>query len=79
VILEGEVVVEAPEGSRELGPGSLVGERAMFAADGTRTARVQATSAVRVLAVDRSGFERLCADEPDLARRLDSAASTDPA
>jgi CRP-like cAMP-binding protein len=74
VILEGEVVVEAPEGTRELGAGALVGERAMFSADGTRSARVRAASGIRVLAVDRKGFEKLCVDEPDLARRLDAAA-----
>jgi CRP-like cAMP-binding protein len=79
LILEGDVVVEAPEGTRELGAGALVGERAMFSVDGTRTARVRAASDLRVLAVDRSGFEQLCADEPDLARRLDSAAGADPA
>jgi CRP-like cAMP-binding protein len=70
VILEGTVVVEAPEGERELGPGSVVGERAMFSEDGLRTARVQATSPVRVVAVDRTAFDRLCADDPALAERL---------
>jgi CRP-like cAMP-binding protein len=70
VILEGTVVVEAPEGERELGPGSVVGERAMFSEDGLRTARVQATSPVRVVAVDRAAFDRLCADDPAFAERL---------
>jgi CRP-like cAMP-binding protein len=70
VILEGTVVVEAPEGTRELGPGASIGERALLSADGKRTARVRATSDVRVLAVDRAEFERLCADDPTFALRL---------
>lgn len=73
VILEGTVVVEAPEGSRELGPGALIGERALLSADGTRTARVRTTSDVRVLAVDRIEIERLCADNAAFARRLTDA------
>jgi CRP-like cAMP-binding protein len=75
VILEGTVIVEAPEGTRELGPGAVVGERALLSADGTRTARVRATSDVRVLAIDRIEFERLCADDAGLARRLTDASS----
>jgi CRP-like cAMP-binding protein len=30
VVLEGKIVVEAPEGTRELGPGAVVGERALL-------------------------------------------------
>ena len=70
VILEGTVLVEAPEGTRELGAGELVGERALLSADGKRTARVRTTSDVRVLAVDRVDVERLCADNAEFARRL---------
>lgn len=70
VILEGSVVVEAPEGTRELGPDALIGERALLSADGLRTARVRALSDVRVLAVERADFDRLCADDPELAHRL---------
>ena len=70
VILEGTVVVEAPEGRLEFGPGSCIGERALLSADGLRTARVRATSDVRVIAVGRAEFERLCADDPTLAHRL---------
>ena len=75
VILEGQVVVEAPEGTRELGPGSVIGERALLSADGKRTARVRTTSDVRVLAVDRVEFERLCADDAELAGRIADAAA----
>jgi CRP-like cAMP-binding protein len=70
VILEGTVIVEAPEGTRDLGPGAVVGERALLSTDGLRTARVQATSDLRVLAIDRSRFEQLCADDPGFAARL---------
>ena len=74
VILEGTVLVEAPEGSRELGPGACVGERALFSQDGNRTARVRTTTDVRVLAVDRVEFERLCASDSSLAERVADAA-----
>jgi CRP-like cAMP-binding protein len=73
VILDGTVLVEAPEGTRELGPGAVVGERALLSAEGTRTARVRATSDVRVLAVDRIEFERLCAGDANLASRVAEA------
>jgi CRP-like cAMP-binding protein len=75
VILEGTVLVEAPERTRELGPGAVIGERALLSADGKRTARVRATSDVRVLAVDRIEFERLCADDADLAERVADAGA----
>ncbi len=70
VVLEGTVIVEAPEGTRELGPDALIGERALLSADGLRTARVRALSDIRVLAVERADFDRLCADDPELAGRL---------
>lgn len=70
VIREGTVVVEAPEGTRELGPGAVIGERALLSSEGTRTARVRTTSDVRLLAIDRIAFERLCADDAELAQRV---------
>jgi CRP-like cAMP-binding protein len=70
VIREGTVVVEAPEGTRELGPGAVIGERSLLSSEGTRTARVRTTSDVRVLAVDRIEIERLCADDAEFAHRL---------
>jgi CRP-like cAMP-binding protein len=70
VILEGTVVVEAPEGTRELGAGSCIGERALLSEQGTRTARVRTTSDVRVLAVPRVEFERLCEQDAGLAQRV---------
>jgi CRP-like cAMP-binding protein len=70
VVVEGQIVVEAPEGTRELGPGSVVGERALLSEDGTRTARVRALTHGVVVAVDRVEVDRLCADDPDFAERL---------
>ena len=70
IVLEGTVSVEAPEGTRELGPDALIGERALLSADGLRTARVRALTDVRVLAVERADFDRLCGDDPELAGRL---------
>ena len=75
LILEGKVLVEAPEGERELGPTTIVGERALLSAEGIRTARVRAATDVRVLAVDRLDFERLCTDDPALANRIQSQAT----
>jgi CRP-like cAMP-binding protein len=70
VVLEGHIVVEAPEGTRELGPGSVVGERALFSEDGMRTARVRALTHGVVLAVDRAEVDRLCAEDSEFAERL---------
>jgi CRP-like cAMP-binding protein len=75
VILDGSVVVEAPEGTRELGAGAVIGERALLSPDGTRTARVRAITDVRLLAVERVAFDRLCADDAGLAGRIQEAAS----
>jgi CRP-like cAMP-binding protein len=75
VILEGTVVVEAPDMTREFGPGSVIGERALFADDGRRTARVRAVSDIRVVAVDRVQIEQLCALDEGLAERLAEATS----
>jgi CRP-like cAMP-binding protein len=70
VVVEGHVVVEAPEGSRELGPGSVIGERALLSADGMRTARVLALTDGAALAVDRAEIDRLCAADSAFADRL---------
>jgi CRP-like cAMP-binding protein len=78
VILEGTVVVEAAEGALEFGPGAVIGERALLSTDGLRTARVRTLSNVRVLAVERADFDRLCGDDPELAGRLVAAATEPP-
>jgi CRP-like cAMP-binding protein len=48
----------------------VVGELALLRPDGARTARVQATSPVRCLAVDRRTFRQLLESEPTLALAL---------
>jgi CRP-like cAMP-binding protein len=70
VVVEGQIVVEAPEGTRELGPGAVIGERALFSEDGLRTARVRALTHGVVVAVDRAEVDRLCAEDPSFAERL---------
>ena len=71
VVVEGQIVVETPdEGLLELGPGSIVGERALFSEDGLRQARVRALTDGVVVAVGRAQVERLCADDPEFAERL---------
>jgi CRP-like cAMP-binding protein len=75
VILEGSVIVEAPEGTRSLGPGAVVGERALTSGSGVRTARVRTATPVRVLAVARREVDRLTAAHTSLARRIAAAAA----
>jgi CRP-like cAMP-binding protein len=70
VVREGQIVVEAPEGTRELGPGAVVGERALLSEDGTRSARVRALTYGVVLAVPRAEIDRLCEEDPAFAERL---------
>jgi CRP-like cAMP-binding protein len=74
VILEGSVVVQAPEGVRTLGPGTVVGERALASSSGRRTARVHTASEVRVLAVPRAEIDRLTTADASLAGRIAAAA-----
>ena len=74
VVVEGRVEVEAPEGTRELGPGAVVGERALLSEDGTRSARVRALTLGKVVAVERAEVERLCAEDPGFAERLARAS-----
>jgi len=69
VLEEGRAVVDAPEGSRTLGPGDVFGERSLF--DGAeRTARVRAETDVRCLAIPRPELERVIAARPELGERL---------
>jgi CRP-like cAMP-binding protein len=73
VVVEGAVLVEAPESEHELGPGSVVGERALVAAHGRRTARVRALTDCVLVAVDRAEIDRLCADDAEFAERLSAS------
>jgi CRP-like cAMP-binding protein len=70
VLEEGQAVVEAPEGRRELGPGEVFGERALLGENGTRTARVRALTDVRCLAIARPELEQVLAEDVRLAERL---------
>jgi len=69
VLEEGRAVVHAPEGSRELGPGDVFGERSLLDG-GERTARVRAETDVRCIAIPRPVLESVIAAHPQLAERL---------
>jgi CRP-like cAMP-binding protein len=58
LITHGTVLVRAPEGESELGPGQVVGELSLLSPDGVRSAQVLAKTDVRALAVDRVTLER---------------------
>ena len=69
VLEEGRAVVDAPEGTRTLGPGDVFGERSLL--EGVeRTARVRAETDVRCLAIPRPELERVIAARPELGERL---------
>jgi CRP-like cAMP-binding protein len=70
VLEEGQAIVEAPEGTRQLGPGDVFGERALLGEDIERSARVRAQTDVRCLAIARPEIERLLAEDPRVAQRL---------
>jgi CRP-like cAMP-binding protein len=70
VLEEGNAIVEAPEGTRQIGPGDVFGERALLGEDIVRTARVRAETDVRCLAIARPELERLLAEDPRVADRL---------
>ncbi len=70
VVVDGEVVVERGSAHHELGPGGFFGELALLVDDAPRIARVRATTDSRVLAVERSTFERLVETEPSFALAL---------
>jgi voltage-gated potassium channel len=75
-VVEGTVEVEAREQPRELGPGDFFGELALLTEGGTRTARVRAKTNTRCIAFDRSGFEDLVREHPDIAATLLETALT---
>jgi CRP-like cAMP-binding protein len=70
VLEQGQAIVEAPEGRRQIGPGDVFGERALLGEDIARTARVRAETDVRCLAIARPEIERLLAEVPRVAARL---------
>ena len=84
VIREGTVAVELRTGTIELGPGDFFGELALLVEDGTRVARVRATSEVHCVSIPREDFLELVETEPafalhllrELARRLVESRAT---
>ena len=74
VVREGRIGVETTDGLLELGPGAVVGERALLAEDGLRQARVRAVTDVVVVAVGRAEVDRLRAEDPEFAERLADAS-----
>jgi CRP-like cAMP-binding protein len=70
VVVDGTLLVEAPEGKREFGPGAVVGERALLSADGLRTARVRALTDGVVVTVERAEVDRISAEDAGFAERL---------
>jgi CRP-like cAMP-binding protein len=74
VLEDGQALVEAPEGTRQLGPGDVFGERSLFGEDGERTARVRAQTNVRCLAIARTELEQVIAEHPSFGERLRSLA-----
>ena len=84
VIREGTVAVELRTGTIELGPGDFFGELALRVEDGTRVARVRATSELHCVSIPREDFLELVETEPafalhllrELARRLVEARAT---
>ena len=67
VLEQGQAIVEAPEGRRELGPGDVFGERSLLGDDVERTARVRAQTDVRCLAIARPEIEELLSEDPRVA------------
>ena len=84
ILCEGTIAIELRSGTLELGPGDFFGELALLVEDGTRVARVRATSAVRCISIPRDDFLSLVETEPafalhllrELARRLVEARAT---
>ena len=70
VLEQGQAIVEAPEGRREIGPGDIFGERSLLGDDIERTARVRAQTDVRCLAIARPEIERLLGEDPRLVDKL---------
>ena len=69
-IADGTAVVETKRNEVELGPGQFFGELALMSEDATRTARVQAKTDLRCLALDRASFRTLVAEHPEVAASL---------
>jgi CRP-like cAMP-binding protein len=66
VICDGTVEVEAHEIRRDLGEGAVVGEISLVEDDHTRRARVVTKTPVHCLALSRTDYDELAAQEPQL-------------
>jgi CRP-like cAMP-binding protein len=74
IIEEGTVVVERPgKPAFEVGSGEFLGELALLTDAGVHTARVQARTAVRMLAIARADFAQLLDEQPRIALAMLSA------
>ena len=75
-LIEGRVVAKRSSLSGDrlaysvIGPGQAFGELAMLARDRRRTATIQAIEPTITLALTFADFERLCAEQPSVARLL---------
>ena len=67
VIEEGTVEVHTHTGTFKLGPGECIGELALLTAEGVRSARAQAVTPVRALALARDDFREILDDDHGLA------------
>ena len=67
ILVEGTIEVELPDGdTRQIGPGEFFGELALLGSD-VRTARVQATTDARLMAISRADFASLLETQPKIA------------
>ncbi|HYX76850.1 MAG TPA: cyclic nucleotide-binding domain-containing protein [Gaiellaceae bacterium] len=69
-VVDGTAVVKTKRGEVELGPGQFFGELALMKPDAIRTARVQAKTPLRCLALDRASYRDLVAANPEVAAAL---------
>lgn len=76
VLEEGRVDVHTHAGHVELGPGEAIGELALLTARGVRTARVQAKTPVRCLAIARDDFQTILDADHGLALWLLETVAT---
>jgi CRP-like cAMP-binding protein len=76
VIENGVVEVHTRSRTLQLGAGEAVGELALLTARGLRSARVQAKTRVRCLAIARDDFQTILADDHPLALWLLETVAT---
>jgi CRP-like cAMP-binding protein len=76
VIEDGVVEVHTHSRTLELGSGECIGELALLTAEGLRSARVQAKTPVRCLAIRRDDFQSILRDDHALALWLLEVVAT---